>query len=153
MRGRWGERARSALRVGVVIYALILSAVVFTGFGQFLKDLRGEYRLIVISDARLSDIRVTYGGREVRPRPGFGRGSVLTHVLFGPMHTLWGREPLLTVTWLTVSGERGSVSQVLGNYDSEPICLFVLKLDADAKPIVTHPQSGIVPFSFDCHWE
>jgi hypothetical protein len=139
--------------VGLVIYALILSAVVFTGFGQFLDDFGGEERLIVISDARLSDIQVTYGGREVRPRPGFLPSAELTHVLFGPMRTRWGHEPVLTVTWQAVSGERRSVSQVLGNYDSEPICLFVLKLDADAKPINHHPESGIVPFSVSCHWK
>jgi hypothetical protein len=71
--------------VAVVIYALILSAVVFTGSDQFLNAVLGEDRLLVISEARLSDIRVTYGGREVRPRPGFHPGSELTVVLFAPM--------------------------------------------------------------------
>jgi hypothetical protein len=139
--------------VGLVIYALILSAVVFTGFDDFVQDLRGELRLMVISDARLSDIRVTYGGREVRPRPGFLHGSGGYNFLFVPMQPLWGQEPVLTVTWQTASGERSSVSQLVRDFDSEPICLVVLKLDAGGKPIVDHPQSGIVPFSFTCHWE
>lgn len=54
------------------------------------------------------------------------------------------------MTWQAVSGERGSVSQVFTG-DYPPICLFVLKLDADAKPIVHQSQSGIGPFFFSCH--
>ncbi|WP_291296634.1 hypothetical protein [Elioraea sp.] len=150
VREKWRQRAKSVLRVAWVLYTLLLTAIVFTGFGEFLRDLRGEDRLMVISEARLSDIRVTYGGREVRPRPGFLPGSELTHVLFAPMRAPGVHEAALTVTWQAVSGERGSVSQVFDG-DYPPICLFILKLDADAKPINHHPESGIAPFFFSCH--
>jgi hypothetical protein len=63
-----------------------------------------------------------------------------------------GHEPVLTVTWQAVSGEHGSVSQILDR-NFPPICLSVLTLDADASPINHHPQSGIVPFSWSCSYD
>jgi hypothetical protein len=35
--------------VAWVLYTLLLTAIVFTGFGDVLSDLRGEDRLMVIS--------------------------------------------------------------------------------------------------------
>jgi hypothetical protein len=147
--------------VGLVIYALILSAVVFTGFGQFLSDLFGEDRLVVINDADLKWIEVTYDGRAVKPKPGFGSGFVPEYITFVPMHAVTSTEPVLTIRWETRSGEPGSISRPMPMVDDR-LCLFVLRIDASGKVFDFKPPDRFselerrqrrAPFWWTCHFE
>lgn len=141
---KWRQRAKSALRVAWVLYTLLLTAIVFTGFGAFLDNLLGAYRLVVINEAALKAIDVTYSGRAVQPKPGFLPGRVPAYVTFAPMRESHGHEPVLNITWETQAGERRSVSRSLPIVD-DPSCLFVLRIDASGDLFDFSPPDRFSP--------
>lgn len=108
-----------------------------------------EAQLIVTSEATLLDVRVRYGGREIAPRPGWVPGSHIRYALFPAMRTR-NHETVLEVTWRTMSEER-SLSRTMRQF-SDPLCLYVLRLDQFGNAIELNRPDPHSPFWWDCHF-
>lgn len=108
-----------------------------------------EAQLIVTSEAPLLDIQVRYGGRVIAPRPGWLPGSHIRYALFPAMRTR-DYETVLEITWRTISEER-SLSRPMRQF-SDPLCLYVLRLDQLGNPIELERPDAHSPFWWDCHF-
>lgn len=94
-----------------------------------------EASLVVVSDTRLLDMQVTYDGKAARPWPAstFIRGGQPFDLLY-PRLVSYGRLPRLVVTWRTAFGPGRAEVEV--EQDNDPICLYVLRLDAQGVPVI-----------------
>lgn len=108
-----------------------------------------EAQLIVTSEAPLLDIQVRYGGRVIAPRPGWVPGSHIRYALFPAMRTR-DYETVLEITWRTTSEER-SLSRPMRQF-TDPLCLYVLRLDRLGAPIEPERPDAHSPFWWDCHF-
>jgi hypothetical protein len=124
------QRVRSALRKAVYAYAALLSLLVFSGLYDTATGILGgtEAQLFVASDAPLLQIRATYAGRPVEPRPGWGTGRVhLTYVAFAPMRARES-DPLLELYWQTQDGTWRKIHRRMPQFEY-PKCLYVVRID------------------------
>jgi hypothetical protein len=130
------RRARRALRRAIYTYAALLSLIVFTGLYDTARETFGgtEAQLFVMSEAPLLDVRTTYAGQAIEPRPGWGQGQVnLTYVAFAPARTRHA-DPLLEISWQVQDGEWRTLRRTMPRV-RDPLCLFVLRLDAAGQAI------------------
>jgi hypothetical protein len=148
----WRKRASRALRFAMLGYAALLSLYVFTGFGELLDDLFGppEARLFIISEAPLKNLRVTYNGNNIEPRPGAAQQAFGRYTSFHPLRArIW--EPLLEVSWEAESGASGAVRRPMRQF-SDKYCLYVLRIDALAVPETDRPDDPFSPFWWTCYF-
>jgi hypothetical protein len=130
------QRAMRVLRRAIYAYAALLSLIFFGGFDETAREILGgtEAQLFVTSDAPLLNVRASYAGQPIEPRPGWGPGQVnLTYVAFAPMRTRQA-DPLLEISWQVQDGEWRTLRRTMPRV-RDPLCLFVLRLDAAGQAI------------------
>ncbi len=108
-----------------------------------------EAQLVVIAEAPIRRLHVTYDGRAVPSRPHLLVDEVQGYVLFPALRTR-ALEPVLQVAW-EAAGSPRSVSVAMRQFDSGRICLYVLRLDAAGEPVPPRPLDRHAPIWWTCH--
>jgi hypothetical protein len=145
------QRGRRVLFRVLLAYALVATAAAMPGVRQAWDEIFGpnDAQLVIVSEALIRNVRVTYDGREIGSRPDWPIEELIGYAAYPAMRTRLF-EPLLTVTWEGPNGAR-SVSRVMRQSDSGRVCLYVLSIDSDGDPAAREPSGSMAPFWRTCY--
>lgn len=145
---QWAKRA---LWWALAVYAVIVTAAVLPPIRQAWDEIFGpnDAQLVISSAAPIRNVSVTYDGRTIEPRPGWPTRDVQSYAAFPAMRTRVV-QPVLQVSWEGPDGAR-SVSRIMRQFDSGPVCLYVLNIDAAGIPIGPEPPDEFSPFWWTCY--
>lgn len=135
------------------LYAFVMTMAAWPAMRATFDEVLGPHdaQLVIVSAAPIRDIRVTYDGWPIRARPGIlQRDSSPGYFVFGEMRA-FGWQPRIEVSWTGPSGPE-SLTQTMRQFDSFRLCLYVLQLDADGKPVPPSEsgRTGLEPFRASC---
>lgn len=153
MASRLGRGAKRALRWALLAYALVMTIAALPSVRENWDAIFGpnDVQLLIVTAAAIRDVSVIYDGRRIEPRPGSPMREIRSYAAFPAMRTR-NLRPVLQVVWEGPQGRR-SVSQIMQQYDSGRVCLYVLNLDSTGVPVGPAPPDEHSPFWWTCHHE
>jgi hypothetical protein len=133
------------------LYAFVMTIAAWPAMRATFDDALGpnDAQLLIVSDAPIRNIRLTYDGRPIKARP-----AILPlrpspgYFLFREMRSFSPR-PMIELSWDSPAGPE-SLSQVMRQFDSGRLCLYVLRLDEGGKPIPPERGRELAPFWWSC---
>jgi hypothetical protein len=139
------------LRSALVVYAIVMTLAALSPLREVWDELLGpnEALLVIISPSLVRDVRVTYGGRPIQPRPQPPSRDVFGYATFPALRT-GVLEPVLQVSWDGPSGPM-TVTRSMRQFDSGRRCLYVLELDSNGAPVGQQEPDDFSPFWWTCH--
>jgi hypothetical protein len=133
------------------IYAFVMTMAAWPAMRATFDHALGPHdaQLLIVSDASIRNIRVTYDGWPIEARPAIlPHGWSPGYFLFREMRSFSPR-PIIALSWDGPAGPE-SLSHVMRQFDSGRLCLYVLRLDEGGRPIPPDREDELAPFWWSC---
>lgn len=143
------QGAKCARRWPLRLYAVIVTLIALPSIHDVWSAIRwpNHAQLVVVSPAQIDRVTVTYDGRPIERRPNLW-GSVYGYAAYPRLLTR-SLNPVLQVSWEGPSGPV-TISRVMRQVDSGPVCLYVLALDSAGIPVAGERRDEHSPFWWSC---